>query len=187
MPILQKRAFIPYNKDFGMNLLLTNDDGINGEGLTVLALALIKAGHSVTVVAPDCNNSAVSHKINMHSPLRLSDHSKQFGYPAYALNGTPADCVMFALGALKIEPRKRLHVLGHGRRRAGGRTKRYSVDCDFRKLPLRPRLIRKGSPYRNREPRRMGHARQRNKGRFEREYPRQGNYSGNTLLQNSKT
>lgn len=97
-----------------MNLLLTNDDGINGEGLTVLALALIKAGHSVTVVAPDCNNSAVSHKINMRSPLRLSDHSKQFGYPAYALNGTPADCVMFALGALKIKPQAVLSGINDG-------------------------------------------------------------------------
>ena len=36
-----------------MNLLLTNDDGIHGEGLIVLASALIKAGHAVTVVAPD--------------------------------------------------------------------------------------------------------------------------------------
>ena len=97
-----------------MNLLLTNDDGIYGEGLTVLASALIKAGHAVTVVAPDCNNSAVSHKINMRDPLSLTDYSKEFGYPAYTLSGTPADCVMFALKQLGVQPHALLSGINDG-------------------------------------------------------------------------
>ena len=87
-----------------MNLLLTNDDGIDGEGLQILASALTKAGHEVTIVAPDRNNSAVSHKISMREPLRLTDRTKEFGFQTYTLSGTPADCVKIALTVLGLKP-----------------------------------------------------------------------------------
>lgn len=95
-----------------MEVLLTNDDGIDGEGLQALASAFFKAGHDVVVVAPDCNNSAVSHKINMWAPLHLKDLSKD--YPAYSLSGTPADCVQFALYALGIKPSVILSGINNG-------------------------------------------------------------------------
>ncbi len=97
-----------------MKILITNDDGIESEGLTVLALVLNKAGHEITVVAPDRNNSATSHKINMRDPLHCFDRSAEYGYKAYALWGTPADCVLFALGALGICPQLVLSGINNG-------------------------------------------------------------------------
>lgn len=97
-----------------MNLLLTNDDGIEGEGLRALASALIKNGHAVTVVAPDRNNSAVGHKATLHAPLHLADLSGEYGYPAYSLSGTPSDCVMFALGELAVKPQILLSGINEG-------------------------------------------------------------------------
>ncbi len=43
-----------------MKILLTNDDGINSPGITLLYKALRQAGHSVFVVAPDGNRSGIS-------------------------------------------------------------------------------------------------------------------------------
>ena len=97
-----------------MNILITNDDGVEGEGLNALASALTEAGHTVTVVAPDCNNSAVSHKINMREPMRLADRSAGRGYRAYALSGAPADCVIFALYALDEQPELVLSGINDG-------------------------------------------------------------------------
>lgn len=87
-----------------MKILITNDDGIECEGLHALAFALAEAGHLVTVVAPDCNNSAVSHKLNMRSPMRLADCSEGKSYRAYSLTGSPVDCVLFALYELNETP-----------------------------------------------------------------------------------
>lgn len=101
---MPSRVYIPYNNRLKMNILITNDDGIEGEGLHALASALTAAGHTVTVIAPDCNNSAVSHKINMREPMRLAECSRGRGYRAYSLSGSPADCVIFALYALNEKP-----------------------------------------------------------------------------------
>lgn len=97
-----------------MNFLLTNDDGIEGEGLITLAHALIKVGHEVTIVAPDCNNSAVSHKINMRGQLSLSNYTEKLGVRAYSFSGTPADCVMFALKVLDVKPQAVLSGINDG-------------------------------------------------------------------------
>lgn len=83
-----------------MKILVTNDDGIGGEGLCVLVSALESLGHELVVVAPKCNNSAVSHKINMHTTVRI----EKVGENRYAVDGTPADCVLLALRYLSIEP-----------------------------------------------------------------------------------
>ena len=56
-----------------MKILITNDDGIQGEGFLTLAKALFKAGHTVYVVAPDCNNSAVSHKLTMRERVQVKN------------------------------------------------------------------------------------------------------------------
>ena len=87
-----------------MNLLLTNDDGIASEGLRALACVLFEKGHTVTVVAPEENNSAVSHKLTLKNALSLRKADYGNGICAYALSGTPADCTLFSLKGLKISP-----------------------------------------------------------------------------------
>ena len=76
-----------------MNVLLTNDDGINGEGLIVLMRFLEQAGHSVYVVAPDGNRSGVSMAISLFDEHTLVRH----GTNMWSYSGTPADCVITAL------------------------------------------------------------------------------------------
>ena len=81
-----------------MKVLITNDDGIHAWGLRALYRAFAKK-HSVTVVAPDRERSAISHAITLHEPLRAKRVSHD-GMAGYAVNGTQADCIK--LGVLEI-------------------------------------------------------------------------------------
>ena len=85
-----------------MRILLTNDDGIECDGLRFLASALGKRKNDeVYVVAPDGNRSGVSHSISMHGPIRLVRRSER----VWACSGTPADCtIVAALGGLPFIP-----------------------------------------------------------------------------------
>lgn len=84
-----------------MRILLTNDDGIDCEGLCELEAALTGCGYEVYTVAPDGNRSGVSHSITMRGPIRLVRRSNR----AWACSGTPADCtIVAALGALPFIP-----------------------------------------------------------------------------------
>jgi len=74
------------------NILVTNDDGIDGEGLKVLVDSLRKVA-DVYVLAPDSNRSAVSSKITMWEPFALHKHEEG----VFSCNGMPADCVNIAL------------------------------------------------------------------------------------------
>lgn len=75
-----------------MHVLITNDDGIDGEGLKVLADCLSKK-NDVWVIAPNCNRSAVSNGITINKTLQLKKHGEQI----YSSSGLPADCVIEAL------------------------------------------------------------------------------------------
>ena len=78
-----------------MRILVSNDDGIFSPGLRVLANAAKEFG-DVRVVAPDVEQSAMSHAITIRRPLHY--HQVQLDdLEAYRVDGTPADCV--ALGA----------------------------------------------------------------------------------------
>ncbi|MDR3089539.1 MAG: 5'/3'-nucleotidase SurE [Desulfobulbaceae bacterium] len=79
-------------------ILLTNDDGISSPGLAVLQDTMKELGQ-VVVVAPDRDNSAVSHSLTMGRPLRLQN----LGGGRYALDGSPADCVIIALSKILVE------------------------------------------------------------------------------------
>lgn len=81
------------------NILVANDDGINGPGLKPLVAAMRGLG-TVTVVVPDQERSADSHSLTLHKPIRI--HRIEAG--VYTLNGSPADCVRFAV--LEILKRK---------------------------------------------------------------------------------
>src|SRR5688572_19258340 len=72
-------------------ILVTNDDGVHSPGLTALDHALFEIGR-VTIVAPDREMSATSHSITLNQPLRFH----QVGPNRYAVQGTPADCVILA-------------------------------------------------------------------------------------------
>ena len=80
-----------------MHLLLVNDDGIHAPGIRALCDAAVKAGHKVSVCAPDCERSAASHAITLGRAI----HAEKVEYPgaeiAYAATGTPADCARLGL------------------------------------------------------------------------------------------
>jgi 5'-nucleotidase len=79
-----------------MNILLTNDDGIHAQGLWVLYETFARR-HSVTVVAPDRERSAVGHGITLNQPLRATRIKANNGCLGYAVNGTPVDCIKMGL------------------------------------------------------------------------------------------
>ena len=78
-----------------MNILCTNDDGYLADGLQVLARAAHDLG-SISVVAPDREQSATSHSLTLHHPLR----AKRTTDGAHVVDGTPTDCVLLAVNAL---------------------------------------------------------------------------------------
>jgi 5'-nucleotidase len=83
--------------------LLTNDDGIHAPGLRALHRAF-SARHQVTVVAPDRERSAVGHGITLHQPIRYEKARVNGDMAAFAVNGTPADCVKLGLAELLASP-----------------------------------------------------------------------------------
>lgn len=82
-----------------MNILATNDDGINSEGLKVLAEALRELGE-VFVVAPDRQRSAVGLSITLERPLRVESVDDR----TFSVDGMPADCVTLAIHRLMESP-----------------------------------------------------------------------------------
>jgi len=79
-----------------MKILVTNDDGINSEGLVALKKALSKVG-DVVVIAPDHNWSASGHTKTMHKPLRVNKVSMPDNGYGFACDGTPSDCVALSM------------------------------------------------------------------------------------------
>jgi 5'-nucleotidase len=92
-------------------ILVSNDDGIQANGLEALVKAMEPLGE-VWVVAPLHEQSATSHSLSLHDPLRI----RQVGDRQYAIDGTPADCVYLAVNHLMKAARPTLVVSGinHG-------------------------------------------------------------------------
>ena len=84
-----------------MNILISNDDGIEAIGIKVLSQELSKK-HNVYVIAPDKEQSAKSHALTIHSPLRVKEiHKNDFGATkVWTVTGTPADCVKLGISTL---------------------------------------------------------------------------------------
>jgi 5'-nucleotidase len=80
-------------------ILLTNDDGVDAEGLAVLRTALLGLGQ-IVVVAPREHMSATSHSLTLYSPVRY----EKFGEGRYAVHGTPVDSVILALHRILTRP-----------------------------------------------------------------------------------
>ncbi|MDK2926299.1 MAG: 5/3-nucleotidase, partial [Bacillota bacterium] len=81
-----------------MFVLLTNDDGIEAPGLLALAREF-HSRHELAIVAPDRERSATAHAITVDRPLRAKKIEHALG-PAWAVSGTPGDCVKLALTTL---------------------------------------------------------------------------------------
>ncbi|MFN2397133.1 MAG: 5'/3'-nucleotidase SurE [Gemmatimonadaceae bacterium] len=93
-----------------MRLLCTNDDGFLAHGLECLVNAVTPLGE-VTVVAPDREQSATSHSLTLHHPVRAVKRGER----RFQLDGTPTDCVMVAVEALMdARPDFVLSGINHG-------------------------------------------------------------------------
>src|ERR1700733_13931586 len=80
-----------------MRVLLTNDDGIEAEGLQELRRALRGLdGIELAVIAPDGNRSAMARSITTRRPLWVEEVDFDDGTVGYATDGTPVDCVRLA-------------------------------------------------------------------------------------------
>ena len=73
-----------------MRILITNDDGIHAEGLDVCAEIGRALSADVWVIAPEFDQSGVSHSLSLNDPLRL----REVGERRFAVKGTPTDCVI---------------------------------------------------------------------------------------------
>ncbi len=78
-----------------MRILVTNDDGVFADGIRHLVAAASEFGE-VVVVAPDREQSASSHALTLHQPLRMRRVEEHW----YAVDGTPTDCVNLAVQGL---------------------------------------------------------------------------------------
>ncbi len=76
-----------------MRILLTNDDGMFAPGLKVLREIAEQISDDVWVVAPETNQSGVSHSLTLHDPLRVRTIDER----RIAVAGTPTDCVLIAV------------------------------------------------------------------------------------------
>lgn len=77
-----------------MKILLSNDDGVYAPGIVILHQALAEIAE-VTVVAPDRDRSAASKSLTIDKPIRAKTLENDF----VSINGTPTDCVHYALTA----------------------------------------------------------------------------------------
>ena len=137
-----------------MRFLVTNDDGILAHGLECLVRGrrAARRGH---VVAPDREQSATSHSLTLHHPLR----PVRRGERRWQVDGTPTDCVMLArrsadaraprLRAQRHQPRaehgRGRALLGHRRRGDGRARARHPVDRDLVRGRRPPRRRRRTS------------------------------------------
>ena len=93
-----------------MNILVTNDDGIHAPALDALHGALSPLGR-VTIVVPDRDQSATSHSLTLHRPLRIHRHDEH----RFSIDGTPTDCVLIAHhGLLEHAPDLVVSGINHG-------------------------------------------------------------------------
>lgn len=83
-----------------MRILVTNDDGIDSDGLVALEAIARELSDDVWVVAPQTEQSATGHSLTMHEPIRLRQDAER----RFAVRGTPTDCVLMAV--LQIMPQR---------------------------------------------------------------------------------
>ncbi len=95
-----------------MRILITNDDGIHAHGLSVLQEIARQLSDDVWTVAPETDQSGVSHSLSLNDPLRL----RKVAEKTYAVKGTPTDCVIMGVRHILFDHRPDLVLSGvnHG-------------------------------------------------------------------------
>ncbi len=81
-------------------ILVSNDDGINAQGIKTLEQVALALSDDVWVVAPETNQSGAAHSLTLTRPLRVRRHAER----RFSIDGTPTDCVLVALQHLIAEP-----------------------------------------------------------------------------------
>lgn len=97
----------------GLRILITNDDGARAPGIALLEEIARELSDDVWVVAPEFDQSGVSHAISLHEPLRVFRAEER----RFFVKGTPADCVL--LGVEHLVPGKRPDLVLSGVNRGG--------------------------------------------------------------------
>ena len=83
-----------------MRILVTNDDGIHAAGLDACIEIGEALGGEIWVVAPEIDQSGVSHSLSLNDPLRL----REAGERRFAVKGTPTDCVIMGVRHIMPQP-----------------------------------------------------------------------------------
>src|SRR5215216_4855073 len=91
-----------------MRIVITNDDGIHAPGLAVCEQIARVLSEDVWIVAPESDQSGVSHSLSLNDPLRLRQISERH----FAVKGTPTDCVI--MGVRHILHGKKVDLLLSG-------------------------------------------------------------------------
>ena len=99
-----------------MRILITNDDGIHSPGLEACEKIARALSDDVWIVAPETDQSGVSHSLSLNDPLRM----REVGERHYAIKGTPTDCVIMGC----CEPR---HVMTDAAIQIGNAARSESV------------------------------------------------------------
>ena len=85
-----------------MNIIFTNDDGINAPGIRALIDGRSDYLNAI-VVAPATERSATSHSISLGQKLRVEEYTER-GIEHFEIHGTPADCIKFSVSELAFQP-----------------------------------------------------------------------------------
>ena len=80
-------------------ILVSNDDGINSEGIKKLEIIAKGLSNDVWVVAPQNEQSGTGHSLTLRSPLRIKKLAKK----RFSVNGTPTDCVLLAINKIMVD------------------------------------------------------------------------------------
>jgi 5'-nucleotidase len=95
-----------------LQILITNDDGIDSPGILALVDELA-ADHELVIVAPSGNRSGVSHAITSDEAITM-ERRHDWDVLAYACSGTPADCVFLGATELSLRPEVVISGINHG-------------------------------------------------------------------------
>ncbi len=109
------------------HVMIANDDGIDAPGLTALAEALAAdPAYRLTIVAPATSQSGQSHALVLDREIRVSRHAPIAGFPAWAVDATPATTVRMAIAVVLPVDLPRLVISGINRGENPGRIAWYS-------------------------------------------------------------
>jgi 5'-nucleotidase len=105
-----------------MRILITNDDGVYARGLEVLEEIARTMSDDIWVVAPETDQSGVSHSLSLNDPLRL----REVGKRRFAVKGTPTDCIIIGTRHIIPDQRPDLVLSGVNRGRNAAEDVTYS-------------------------------------------------------------